>query len=298
MKTNILILLIVLLTIHISCNSNQENIVTYSQGSNAEISMEKSDAVQLNEDVKSTPTTDEAIESSPSNKDEKTGQQVTVHKKKIIKDGYISVKTKDIQTSKKAINFLLKKYNAYYESEDLQNDDYSIAYQLKIRIPSDNFENLISNIEQGKDEIKSKSIQARDVTEAYLDIETRLTNKKEYLKRYKELLAKASTVKDIIDIEESIRVLQEEIESKEGQLKYLSDQVSFSTLNIHIFQEKAFVYKPEPQDKFTERVKTSIHNGWISIVNLLLWIMASWPYFILVFILFFLVRRIRNKRKI
>ncbi len=124
-----------------------------------------------------------------------------------------------------------------------------------------------------------------------------MTNKREYLKRYKELLSKASSVKDIVTIEENTRVLQEEIESKEGRLKYLSDQVSFSTLNINLYKEKEFIYKPQPQDKFSERVKTSLSNGWSSFVNLILWTITIWPNLLLMLFAFFIIRRSIKKRK-
>ncbi|MCV9933308.1 DUF4349 domain-containing protein [Flavobacterium sp. LS1R47] len=226
----------------------------------------------------------------------KTVEPVLI-KKKIIKDGNISVKTNDIAVSKKNIDELLKKLNAYYETEDLQNNDQAISYNLKIRVPADNFEKLISSIENGKDELTSKSIQARDVTEEFVDITTRLANKRDYLKRYKELLSKASTVKDILAIEENIRVIEEEIESKEGRLKYLSDQVSFSTLALNLYKEKEYVYKPQAQDKFSERIKNSISEGWTSIVDFLLWTIAIWPFIILITGIVYIVRKIRRKRK-
>ncbi|MBF7092483.1 DUF4349 domain-containing protein [Flavobacterium sp. ALJ2] len=226
----------------------------------------------------------------------KTVEAVLI-KKKIIKDGNISVKTNDIAVSKKTIDELLKKLNAYYETEDLQNNDQAISYNLKIRVPADNFEKLITSIENGKDELTSKSIQARDVTEEFVDITTRLANKREYLKRYKELLSKASTVTDILAIEENIRVIEEEIESKEGRLKYLSDQVSFSTLALNLYKEKEYVYKPQAQDKFSERIKNSISEGWTSIVDFLLWTIAIWPFIILITGIVYIVRKIRKKRK-
>ncbi|OUL63599.1 DUF4349 domain-containing protein [Flavobacterium sp. AJR] len=220
-----------------------------------------------------------------------------VKEKKIIKDGTVSVKTNDIAASKKNIDELIKKLNGYYEVEDLQNTDQSISYDLKIRVPADNFEKLISNIENGKDELTSKSIQARDVTEEFVDITTRLANKREYLKRYKELLSKASTVKDILAIEENIRVIEEEIESTEGRLKYLSDQVSFSTLNLNLYKEKEYIYKAREQDKFSERIKNSISEGWTSIVDFLLWLFSIWPFIILITGIIYIFRKIRRKRK-
>jgi len=215
--------------------------------------------------------------------------------KKIIKDGDLTVKTEQINASKKGIDNLLKKLSAYYETEDLQNSDEVISYDLKIRIPSANFEKLISTLENGKDEIERKNIKARDVTEEFVDIETRLANKRDYLKRYKELLSKAQTVKDILTVEENIRNLQEEIESKEGRLKYLSDQVTFSTLNIHLYQEKEPTDKN--QDSFLAKTKTSLKQGWTSIVDFMLWAMGIWPYLIIAILSFFIIRRKIKTRK-
>ncbi|MDP2385297.1 MAG: DUF4349 domain-containing protein [Bacteroidota bacterium] len=241
---------------------------------------------------------DDAVETNDLTSNSPTKKSVA---KKIIKDGNISVKAKDIAASKKGIDETVKKLNAYYEVEDLQNNDQSTSYDLKIRVPSINFEKLIAAIEGGKDEITSKSIQARDVTEEFMDIETRLSNKREYLKRYKELLAKALKVDDILAIEENIRVLQEEIESSEGRLKYLGDQVAYSTLNLNIYKEKAFVYKAPEEDKFSERVKKSLGNGWSSVVNFVLWLITIWPFIIVMLVLFFAVRRFikkwRSKKK-
>lgn len=226
-----------------------------------------------------------------------SGDKSTVKKKKIIKDGNISVKTNNIEESKKNIDGLLQKLSAYYENEDMQNNDRSVSYDLKIRVPAYNFEKLIAGIENGKDEVKSKSIQARDVTEEYVDTETRLANKREYLKRYKELLSRASTVKDIIAIEENIRTLQEEIESKEGRLRYLSDQVAYSTLYLNIYKEKEFVYKPQPQDKFSERVKKSLSNGWVLVVDFVLFTITIWPITLLILVLFYFFRRRRSRKR-
>ena len=55
--------------------------------------------------------------------------------KKIIKDGTMRIKTADMPAAKKRFDALLKSLNAYYELEDLQNNDAEIRYELKIRIP-------------------------------------------------------------------------------------------------------------------------------------------------------------------
>lgn len=217
--------------------------------------------------------------------------------KKIIKDGRISIKTNDIVLGKKNVDALVKQFNGYYDNEELQNDDRNTSYDLKIRVPAKNFEELVAAIESGKDEIINKSIHSRDVTGEYIDIESRINSKREYLKRYKELLAKANTVKDILEIQENIRNLQEEIESREKQLKYLSDQVDFSTLDINLFKLKEYTYKPVQEDKFLERIKKSVSNGWSSFVSLVLWIISKWPYLLLIVAIYLIYKNKKKKQK-
>ncbi len=104
-------------------------------------------------------------------------------------------------------------------------------------------------------------------------------------------------MKDILEIEENIRVIQEEIESTEGRLKYLNDQIAFSTLNIHLFREKEYVYQPTPQDKFSERVKDALSNGWKAVVDFVLQSISAWPFLILMFVAIIIIKRIIKKRR-
>ena len=88
---------------------------------------------------------------------------------------------------------LVRSYNGYYANESLENTDDESSWQLKIRIPSANLEKFILKIESGNAQITYKEIDARDVTAEFIDLETRLANKKNYLKRYNELLKQAKT---------------------------------------------------------------------------------------------------------
>ncbi len=291
-RTEILLLLILCVAIY-SCDSRRNVVEEKSVQSAAAISLSEPPPLDANAEFSPPSVSGEEVDS----KTEVIPDKTIVDKKKIIKDGNISIKTKDIAGSKKGIDELLKSLNGYYESEDLQNNDQATFYNLKIRVPSNNFEKLISTVENGKDEVVSKNIQARDVSEEYVDIESRLVNKREYLKRYKELLSKVASVKDILALQETIRNLQEEIESKEGRLRYLSDQVSYSTLNLNIHQGKEFVFKPQEKDRFSERVKKSLSGGWTAIVEFSIFMITIWPIIILAIVSYFIVRRSKRQRK-
>ena len=220
-----------------------------------------------------------------------------VDKKKIIKDGRLGLKVTDLEKTKSKIDALVSSLSGYYANESLNNSDFESSYQLKIRIPSGNLEKFILEIESGDGQIQYKEIDARDVTEEFIDLETRLENKKNYLKRYIELLKQAKNVKDILEIQEKTRVIEEEIESSEGRLKYLNDLVAFSTLDLRITKERDFKFSPETRDKFSERFKQSLSNGWYGFIDFLLFLIKLWPFWVLITMAIWFWKRIKLNRK-
>jgi uncharacterized small protein (DUF1192 family) len=221
-----------------------------------------------------------------------------VIKKKIIKDGRLGLQVVNLQNAKQKIDSLVKSVGGYYANENLKNSDNQSGYELVIRIPALNFERFVGSAEKGSSKVLYKEIQARDVTEEYVDLESRLFSKRNSLARYNEIMKKANSVKDIIEIEESIRALQEEIESTEGRLRYMNDCVDYSTLNMTISTEKDFTFKPAKRDSFWEKLKESIADGWYGLVDFILDFFSLWPYLILILPVVFFIRRWIKKWKL
>ena len=221
-----------------------------------------------------------------------------VNKKKIIKDGRLGIKVTELEKTKSRIDTLVKNNGGYYANENFNNTDYEASYNLRVRIPTDKFEKFIAEVESGDVEILYKQIDARDVTDQFIDLETRLETKRNYLTRYRELLKQAKNVKEILEIEEKIRGLEEEIESTTGRLKYLGDLVDYSSLDLMISKRKDFKYTPGERDKFTERLKQSLSKGWIGFVDFLLFVIKIWPFWIIVAVLFYFWKRFKRRKKI
>lgn len=217
-------------------------------------------------------------------------------RKKIIRDGRMGIKTSDLEKSKTRVDTLVRNNGGYYSNESFNNSDYESAWNLNIRIPAAAFDGFIAALEAGEGEILYKEIGARDVTDQFIDLETRLANKREYLERYRELVKKAVSVKEILEIEEKIRLLEEEIESVTGRLKYLGDQVDFSTLNLTLTKHKGFKYSPDRPGDSGERLKHSLSKGWHGFVSFLLFLIKLWPFWILAVPVVYFWRRVRRSR--
>jgi flagellar biosynthesis chaperone FliJ len=230
------------------------------------------------------PITRQASEAPPA--PEETIEKTAVSKK-IIKDGRMGIQVSDLDQAKALIESLVKKHDGYYANESFSNTDYESSWQLKIRIPSGKFEAFISDVESGEGEILYKEIQSRDVTDQFIDLESRLDTKRNYLARYNELLKKAKDVKEILEIQEKIRILEEEIDSTTGRLNYLSNQVDCSTLDLTLSKQKDYKFKPEHRSRFAERLKLSLSKGWFGFIQFILFLVKLWPFWILIVLFYY-----------
>ena len=216
---------------------------------------------------------------------------------KIIKDGNMKIRVEDINSSEILVDSMIRDHDGYVSSERFENVEKYRRYYLVIRIPAGNFDPFLSDLAKGVGEVISRSIQARDVTEEYIDLETRLENKRKYLDRYHELLNKANSVEDILKIQEQIRQLEEEIGSVTGRMEYLDNQVDYSTLNLTLEEEKPYSFSPAKKLNLPERLKGALVNGWTTFVQFLLGVIYLWPFIVAGLIIWFAVRQYRKRGK-
>ncbi|PVX52088.1 uncharacterized protein DUF4349 [Balneicella halophila] len=223
--------------------------------------------------------------------------EVQPSNQKLIKNGDLYLETDALDNTKSHLDSLVKKFDGYSSNEDFKDTDYQSSLNYTVRIPSATFDNFLRSLDKIEATVVRKQINTQDVTAKFVDLEMRLANKERYLERYKELLNRANSIKDILEIENHIRTIEEELESTKGQLKYLSSQVNYSTLNIHITQDKNYQYTPK-RDSFVKRLFNSISKGWYVFVEFLLAIIVLWPFWIvLIVFLYFLIRHNRRRRR-
>lgn len=218
-----------------------------------------------------------------------------IDKQRIIRDGRMGLKVNDLEAARLRVDSLVTAYDAYYANERYHDTDRESSYHLSIRVPAGNFELLSAALEGGGGRVLYKEVDARDVTEQFIDMETRLASMRIYLERYRELLGRANTVQEILEVENRIRQLQEEIDSTEGRLRYLKDRVDYSTLELMLTREKEFRFEPGDRDRFGEQLKQALHRGWNGTVDAVLFLFSIWPLWLLAVIVAILIRKRRKK---
>lgn len=103
-------------------------------------------------------------------------------------------------------------------------------HEITVRVPRDKFREALAQIEKIGDVIH-RDVKAIDVTDEFVDAESRLKNARVMRDRLQALLLKAA-VKEAIEIEKELGRVTEQIEVLEGKMKMLSDRIAFSTITV------------------------------------------------------------------
>ncbi len=215
--------------------------------------------------------------------------------KKLIKNADIRIKVDDLQKAESYVNNQVKLAGAYIASNNSDNTAGFRTISLQIRVDYRKFESLMAHITPEGGFVDSKKISSQDVTSEYVDVESRIKSKKAVEARYRELLKEAHSIKDIIEVEDKLRLITEETEIQEGRMKYLTDQTSYSTINLELHQEDTITAHSE---SFWGRIASSIIYGWEIFSTFLLVVIGAWPFLIVAGLVLYFIRQYQKRREL
>ncbi len=104
---------------------------------------------------------------------------------------------------------------------------------VTLQVPVQNFATVLTHAESlGR--VSDLTTKATDVTGQYVDLQSRITALQASRQQYLTILAKASTVGDVLAVQDQLNAIQSQIEQLQGQLQLLTSQTSYSTLTVAI----------------------------------------------------------------
>jgi hypothetical protein len=214
---------------------------------------------------------------------------------KIIKNGNIKFETNDLGETYNQMITAVKKHNAIIQNDTEGKEYGSIFRRITVRVPSKNFDLFLSDISKGVSYFDNKEISSQDVTEEYIDTDARLKAKKILETRYLELLKKANKVSEMLEIEAQLSSIREEIEAKEGQLRYMQNRVSMSTINIEFY--KTVAIEEGITVSYGSKIWNAITSGFNSISSFFIELLSIWPFLIiLAAVIYYIRKRLKKKR--
>lgn len=212
---------------------------------------------------------------------------------KIIKSANVRYKVKDVKMATERVKRISQAYNSYISELRFENNLYKKENRFTLKVPSKDFDIIMDSISSVAEFIEYENITTKDVTSEFIDVEARLKTKLEVKARYESILrTKAKSVKDLLEVEEKLQRIQEEIESSQGQLKYLMNKVAFSTIQIDLYETVEYKEEPEHYKKtFLAEIKEGFTSGWNILKIFFVGLVYVWPFIIIGTVAFVLIRK-------
>lgn len=143
-----------------------------------------------------------------------------------------------------------KGYVATTSSEKQANG--KLRGEIVVKVLPDNLDRFLQKL-RGIGELKNQALTTEDVTKAYFDTESRLKNARLMEQRLIEILkTKSKDVADLLEVEKELGRVREQIETMQGELKFMDSQVAFATVTITLAEKNmnipaAFLLKERAQ---------------------------------------------------
>lgn len=225
-----------------------------------------------------------------------------VTEKKIIRTASLTIATQTFENSLSALESACEGQGGWIESVSENVSSYTglrTAY-LTLRIPQDALDTYLAGTE-ALGRITSRSESAQDGTASYQDTQTRLNTQLALMERLQALITESGDLSDLLALESQIADTQYQIDSLQSALNSTDRQVSYSTVNVTLREEKN-ADLTDSTVSFGERLTSAIGVGLDTFVGFLgdaaVFLVAAAPFIAIVALVFVTVRLIRKRRRL
>ncbi len=166
-----------------------------------------------------------------------TAQSQTETVRLIIKDGTVQLQVDDAQVASDQITEIATRYGGYVLQTRLSNSDTRRTGTVELAVESAYFDAAIEDIQALAETVIYVSTMGTDVTEEYVDAESRLYNLEATRDRIRTFLDDAQDVTEALAVNAELSRIEGEIEQVKGRMTYLTGRAAFSTITVDLQED-------------------------------------------------------------
>ena len=172
---------------------------------------------------------------------------------------------------------------------------------MTVRIPTEKFDAFMNDME-GTGKMTNRSENVQNISRQYSDNAIEIEALEKQQERLLQMMEAASTVEDMIMVEERLSQVQTELNQKKSRQSTMDTDVQYSTiyLNVNEVQKYTPVDSGIKIDGFWEALQETFQESWISFVyfleQLALAIVRLLPYILLILAVAAIIALIRKSK--
>jgi len=173
-----------------------------------------------------------------------SGEPVT-QDRLVIRNANLTLIVTDPTASVDAISRMAEDMGGFVVSSYLYESAYGAGNltatqgTITVRVPADQLDMALDTIKAGAIEVRSENISGEDVTQQYVDLQSRLRNLEAAEEQLQEIMGSATTTEDVMMVYNQLVQVRGEIESVKGQMQYFEQSARLSAITIELIPDAA-----------------------------------------------------------
>ncbi len=161
----------------------------------------------------------------------------------VIQNADLSIVVADVNARVKAIQDMATAMGGYVVSANVYQvtatDGSQVPQaQVSVRVPQEKLNDALDLIKQNTVDVKSETRSGQDVTDQYVDLQSRLTAKQAAEDQLLKIMQNATKTQDVLDVYSQLQQVQSDIEVLKGQIKYMEQAAALSAVSVTIIAEE------------------------------------------------------------
>lgn len=156
---------------------------------------------------------------------------------KVIRTGNLIMRVDSAEKRMNELRAIVDNVKGFVAQANLtDNANVKTAY-VTLRIPSDKYDATVAQIKGLASTVFNESTSGDDVTDQFVDLQARLGAAKAEEAQYLEILKRAGTIEETLQVTGRLGEVRSRIEQMEGQMRFLQDRTDYATLSITMTEE-------------------------------------------------------------
>lgn len=161
----------------------------------------------------------------------------------VVRNADVSIIVKDVPARVTAIQNMANGMGGFVVSSSLyetygRNGLPVPQAQIVIRVPQEKLGAALEQIKAGAVEVQNESQSGQDVTDQYVDLQSRLRAKLAAEEQLTAIMQEARRTEDVLAVYMQLQQIQSEIEVLRGQIKYTEQSAALSSISVSIIAEE------------------------------------------------------------
>lgn len=164
----------------------------------------------------------------------------------VIRTATLRVLVQDVIAAEANVRALAESRGGFVLSSQASGQESNRTATVSFKVPAERFDESLNEVAKLAVRVDSQEVQGQDVTDEFVDLESRLRNLRLVEERLQQFLADANRTEDALAVNDQLTDIQGQIEQAQGRMSYLRQSAALSTITVTFYAEPVVAVLPVP----------------------------------------------------